>query len=37
MDLEPGKWVKMGGWGDASEARRLIVEAINRYQAQAKS
>jgi inorganic pyrophosphatase len=36
-DLEPGKWVKMGDWGNASEARRLIVEAINRYQAQAKS
>ena len=23
-DLEPGKWVKMKGWGDAAEARRLI-------------
>jgi inorganic pyrophosphatase len=29
-DLEPGKWVKMIGWGDADEARRLIVEAIAR-------
>jgi inorganic pyrophosphatase len=29
-DLEPGKWVKISGWGDASEARRLIVEAIER-------
>jgi inorganic pyrophosphatase len=27
-DLEPGKWVKIEGWGDADEARRLIVEAI---------
>jgi inorganic pyrophosphatase len=29
-DLEPGKWVKVDGWGDADEARRLIVEAIER-------
>lgn len=29
-DLEPGKWVKIRGWGDADEARRLIVEAIAR-------
>jgi len=29
-DLEPGKWVKVLGWGDAAEAKRLIVEAIER-------
>jgi inorganic pyrophosphatase len=29
-DLEPGKWVKMHGWGDAAEAKRLISEAIAR-------
>jgi inorganic pyrophosphatase len=29
-DLEPGKWVKMLGWGDAAEARKLIAEAIVR-------
>ena len=29
-DLEPGKWVKIGGWRDVSEAKRLIVEAIER-------
>ena len=29
-DLEPGKWVKMLGWGDAVEAKRLIDEAIAR-------
>jgi inorganic pyrophosphatase len=29
-DLEPGKWVKLLGWGDAVEARRLIVESIER-------
>lgn len=31
-DLEPGKWVKIGDWRDANEAKRLIVEAMNRYQ-----
>ena len=29
-DLEPGKWVKVIGWGDADEARRMIVDAIAR-------
>jgi inorganic pyrophosphatase len=29
-DLEPGKWVKVLGWGDAAEARKLISEAIER-------
>jgi inorganic pyrophosphatase len=29
-DLEPGKWVKVIGWGDATEARQLIVDAIAR-------
>jgi inorganic pyrophosphatase len=29
-DLEPGKWVKVLGWGDAAEARRMIVEGIER-------
>jgi inorganic pyrophosphatase len=32
-DLEPGKWVKVLGWGDATEARRLISEAIVRAKA----
>jgi inorganic pyrophosphatase len=32
-DLEPGKWVKVIGWGDAAEARRLISEAIARAKA----
>ena len=27
-DLEPGKWVKLQGWGGVEEARKLIVEAI---------
>jgi inorganic pyrophosphatase len=29
-DLEPDKWVKVLGWGDAEEARRTIVAAIER-------
>ena len=29
-DLEPGKWVKIGDWHDATVARRLITEAIER-------
>ncbi len=29
-DLEPGKWVKIAGWGNADEARQLISEAVNR-------
>ena len=29
-NLEPGKWVKVSGWGDVAEATRLIDEAIER-------
>jgi len=29
-DLEPGKWVKVAGWGDAHEARQMIQAAIDR-------
>jgi len=29
-DLEPGKWVKVLGWGDAAEAKKMIAEAITR-------
>jgi inorganic pyrophosphatase len=29
-DLEPGKWVKVLGWGDAAEARSLIEASIAR-------
>jgi inorganic pyrophosphatase len=31
-DLEPGKWVKVGDWGDAGDARELIRQAIDRAQ-----
>jgi len=30
-DLEKGKWVKLDGWGDAEEAKRIILESIERY------
>ena len=32
-DLEPGKWVKIGDWMDCENARRLIVESIERAKA----
>jgi inorganic pyrophosphatase len=32
-DLEPGKWVKIGDWLGADDARRLIGEAIDRASA----
>jgi len=33
-DLENAKWVKVLGWGDADEAKRVIVESIERAKAQ---
>jgi len=32
-DLEPGKWVKIVRWGDAAEARRMVLEGIERAKA----
>ncbi|HEX4635320.1 MAG TPA: inorganic diphosphatase [Rhizomicrobium sp.] len=29
-DLEPGKWVKIIRWGDAAEAKRLIIDGVER-------
>ncbi len=29
-DLEPGKWVKIGDWHGADDAKRLISQAIQR-------
>ncbi len=29
--LEPGKWVKVQGWGNAEEARKAIIESVNAY------
>ena len=30
-DLEPGKWVRLSGWGDAEEARQVIQDSIERH------
>ena len=35
-DLEPGKWVKLQGWGDAAEAKALIMQAIARAREKAE-
>ncbi len=32
-DLEPGKWVKIKRWGDAEEAKKMILEGIERAKA----
>jgi inorganic pyrophosphatase len=32
-DLEPDKWVRIDHWGDAAEARRFIMESIERAKA----
>ena len=32
-DLEPGKWVKIGDWHGAEDAKQLIVESIERARA----
>ena len=30
-DLEPGKWVKVNGWGGVADAHKEILEGIERY------
>ena len=32
-DLEPGKWVKIKGWGDVGHAEKLVIEAIEAHKA----
>ncbi|HKK15686.1 MAG TPA: inorganic diphosphatase [Gammaproteobacteria bacterium] len=32
-DLEPNKWVKVNGWGDAEAAKKEIVDSLERYKA----
>jgi len=32
-DLEAEKWVRIGKWGGAEDAKQIILEAIDRYQA----
>jgi inorganic pyrophosphatase len=29
-DLEPGKWVKIVQWGDATRAKQVVLESIER-------
>ena len=36
-DLEPNKWVKIERWGDADEARQIILESIERAKAKSAS
>jgi inorganic pyrophosphatase len=33
-DLEPGKWVKIDGWVETEEAKREILDSIERYNAE---
>jgi inorganic pyrophosphatase len=35
-DLDHGKWVKLKGWGDATQARRLVEEAVARHASSAE-
>ena len=35
-DLEPGKWVRVGIWVDATEAKQEIIEGVARYRASLK-
>ncbi len=32
-DLEPGKWVKVVKWGNAAEAKQMVIDAIERAKA----
>ena len=32
-DLEKEKWVRVGKWGGADDAKRITLEAIERYEA----
>ena len=32
-DLEPGKWVKISGWGDADQARKIVLDSVDRFRA----
>lgn len=30
-DLEPGRWVRIDGWYDVEEAKKEIMESLERY------
>ena len=36
-DLEKGKWVKLDGWGGVEEAKKILVYAMERHNAQARA
>jgi inorganic pyrophosphatase len=36
-DLEKEKWVRVGKWGGAEDAKRITIEAIERYEADKKA
>jgi inorganic pyrophosphatase len=36
-DLEPGKWVKVQGWGGVADAHKEILEGIEGYKREAKA
>ena len=36
-DLEAGKWVKIDGWVDTEDAKREILDSIERYNNDAKT
>ena len=33
-DLEPGKWVKVASWQDVNVAKKMISDAVGRYNSQ---
>lgn len=35
-DLEKGKWVKIDGWGNAAEAKQILVDSIARFETASK-
>ncbi len=35
-DLDEGKWVRVGGWGDIDEAKAEILSSVQMYQAEPK-
>ncbi|HSX65708.1 MAG TPA: inorganic diphosphatase, partial [Pseudoxanthomonas sp.] len=34
-DLEKGKWVKLDGWGNAADAKKVLMDSIECYKQQA--
>ena len=36
-DLEPGKWVRLAGWAGSEEAKREVVDSVNRFRASTRA